>query len=351
MMHDILFCFGEIMDTTIFLLNNPLLAAVLLAVGAVIFVNGWTDAPTAISSCVASGAMSARRAILMASVCNLAGIAVSSAVSPAVAATVRGMVTLPEDRPEASLAVLLCAMAGTALWAVAAWAFGLPTSESHALLAGLSGAAMAYGGAECVNGSAWLRVAVGLLLSLAGGFFAGFLIFIVTDCTAQKRKKAGERGLRRSIVAGAAAMAFMHGAQDGQKFIGMWLLALSLGGGESAFSAAAVLGCAVLMGAGTLLGGGRILRTLGEGLIETGYREGFAADLGAAVCLMFLTLGGVPVSTTHTKTAAIMGTGAAKGRGRTERSTAAKLFVAWLLTFPACFLLSYLGMKGILWIL
>lgn len=326
--------------------QNPLLLFVLLSVGVVIFVNGWTDAPTAITTCVTSGALSMRRAALMAALCNLAGIAVSAAVSPAVAVTVRGMVRLPAEDGALSLAVLLCAMAATALWAGVAWIFGLPTSESHALIAGLSGAAMAYGGADCIVGDAWLRVALGLLLSLAGGLLAGFLFFVPVECFCQRHGSENTaQGIKRALIAGAAAMAFMHGAQDGQKFIGMWLLALSLGGvGNSGALTVPVLACALLMGAGTLLGGGRIIRTLGEKLVKTGYREGIAADVGAAVCLLFLTLGGLPVSTTHTKIAALMGTGLAKGRGGSDAPTAARLVLAWLLTFPACFGLAYLLM-------
>ena len=349
-MFDIFFIWEKSMDWLELFSQNPLLLVVLLAVGAVIFINGWTDAPTAIATCVTSGALSLRWAVIMAALCNLAGISLSVAVSPAVAVTVRDMVRLPAEDGRLSLAVLLCAMVATALWAVTAWVFGIPTSESHALLSGLSGAAMAYGGAGCVMGGAWLRVVLGLFLSLAGGLLAGFLAFVVVDCFCQRH--GGEntaRGMKRALTVGAAAMAFMHGAQDGQKFIGMWLLALSLGGaGDSASSAVPVLACALLMGTGTLVGGGRIIRTLGEKLVRSGYREGLAADIGAAVCLLFLTLGGLPVSTTHTKTAALMGTGLAKGRGGSDMPTAAKLVLAWLLTFPACFSLAYLGMKGLL---
>ena len=325
-----------------------MLVAVILAVGAVVFVNGWTDAPTAISSCVVSGVLSLRRAAILAAICNLLGIALSSAVRPAVTATVQGMVSLPTGASKLSLAVLLCAMAGTAVWAVVAWFFGIPTSESHALLAGLSGAAVSWGGWSAVRLDAWRRVALGLGLSLVGGAVLGFLIFAAAERVWRKGDAATEKGVGRMLVFGAATMAFMHGAQDGQKFMGMWLLALSFGGGTEISRGGMVAACALLMGMGTLIGGGRIVKTLGQNLVKTGLREGFSADLGAAVCLLLLTLAGFPVSTTHTKTAAIMGTGIAKGRGGWDTPTVIKLFLTWLLTFPICFLLSYWGMKRLL---
>lgn len=331
--------------------RDPLVIGFLLALGGVIFINGWTDAPTAIATCVCAGAMDEKRAAMLAALFNLFGIGISFAVSPAVSATVGGLVTLPQKDTPRGLAVLLCGLLATGLWAVAAWFFGLPTSESHGLLAGLSGAAMAWVGARSLNGGAWRLVFVGLGISILGGLLAGGLSWwLVGRGTGNGRDT--ERRMKRCLTAGAAAMALMHGAQDGQKFVGVWLLAATAVGDRGGrILPVSVLLCALLMGAGTMLGGGRIIRTLGEKLIQTGYREGFAADVGAAVCLLVLTLFGMPVSTTHTKTAALMGVGAAKGRGRLHAVTAAKMLGAWLLTFPACFGVGYFLMMGLLRVL
>lgn len=327
--------------------GNPFLFCVLASVGAVVFINGWTDAPTAIATCVCSGAMSERRAAVLAAFCNLVGIALSFLISPAVAATVEDLVSLPGQEGSGGLSVLLCAMLATGLWAVTAWFFGLPTSESHGLLAGLSGAAVAYGGVTSLNGGAWLRVLWGLILSVLGGIVIGGISWGVIGARHREGTEA-ERSMKRCLTVGAAVMALMHGAQDGQKFVGIWLLALTpFGDTTPAVTVTAVIACALLMGTGTLLGGGRIIRTLGERLMKTGYREGFSADVGAALCLLVLTLLGMPVSTTHTKTAALMGVGAAKGRGRLDVVTALKLLGAWLLTFPACFGMGYFLMTVI----
>lgn len=327
--------------------GNLFLFCVLMSVGAVVFINGWTDAPTAIATCVCSGAMRERRAALLAAFCNLAGIALSFLISPAVAATVEDLVSLPTQGKNVGLSVLLCAMLATGLWAVAAWFFGIPTSESHGLLAGLSGAAVAYGGVTSLNSGAWLRVLFGLVLSIFGGILLGGISWGVLGACRREGKDA-EDSMKRCLTVGAAVMALMHGAQDGQKFVGLWLLALTAFEKESpASTMTAIVICAALMGMGTLLGGGRIIRTLGEKLIKTGYGEGFAADVGAAACLLMLTLFGMPVSTTHTKTAALIGVGAAKGRGRLDVATALKLLGAWVLTFPACFGMGYFLMTVI----
>lgn len=319
----------------VFLLQAGWLTAVLMAVGAVILINGWTDAPTAIAVCVTSGALSERRAGVLAAVCNLLGLGLFMAFRPAVAATVQGMVRLPEGEPLAGLAVLLSALIATGLWALVAWGFGIPTSESHALLAGLSGAATAYGGVGCVDPAAWTRVLLGLVLSLMGGVLLGGLFRCLLERGRRGRSPSTDR-LRGGLVFGACATAFLHGAQDGQKFVGLWLLAFSLAD-RAADPLSLSVPCALLMGLGTLLGGGRIIRTVGERLVRTDARDGVAADLGAAVCLGALTFFGWPVSTTHVKTAAIAGTGIAKGRGRTDVATAVWLVLAWILTFPACF--------------
>ena len=150
----------------------------------------------------------------------------------------------------------------------------------------------------------------------------------------------------RGQVAGAAAMAFLHGAQDGQKFAGVFLLGCTLAaGGGSAGERFSVPGwlmllCAAVMALGTLIGGRRIVDTVGRGLGGLSPREGFAADLGGAACLTLCTLLGLPVSTTHAKTAAILGVGAAFDR-RNSRPVARDILLTWLLTFPGCGLMGF----------
>lgn len=297
---------------------------VLLLLSAVILVNGWTDAPNAIVTPVASGVLSFRRAASMAALCNLLGVLSTAAVSDAVARTLYSIA----DFGSQALTALTAALAATALWGVIAWRFGIPTSESHALVAGLSGGAMALGAGRLRTGPL-LWVGFGLVFSLFLGWALGRLFVRLLP--------PRDRGFyRRGQVAGAVMTAFLHGAQDGQKFLGVFALVLTLEGADFALPGWASWACAALMAAGTLIGGRRIVETVGERMVRLTPRSGFAAELGCAAALGVCTLLGLPVSTTHAKAAAILGAGASPDVG-----VASSLGAAWLLTFPVCGALSF----------
>lgn len=292
---------------------------VLLLLCAVVLVNGWTDAPNAIATPVAAETLSFRVAVALAAVCNLLGVVCTVRFSDAVART---LFSIADFGPFA-LPALTAALAATVIWAVAAWRFGIPTSESHALTAGLTGAALALG-AEHLRLAPLLRVGWGLLLSLALGTALGRFF---TRLLPQK----GDCFYRRGQVAGAALTAFLHGAQDGQKFLGVFALVLALDGSGFSLPARAAWGCAALMALGTLLGGRRIIETVGRKMVLLTPRTGFAADLGCATALSICTLLGLPVSTTHAKAAAILGAGSSP-----DGKIAGSLGLAWVLTFPSC---------------
>ena len=205
-----------------------LLSPLVLLTLAVIFVNGWTDAPNAIATAVGTGALRMGRAIALAAVCNLLGAVLSAALCPAVVATV---LEIGDFSARAQAQTALCAaLLSIVLWAVAAWAFGIPTSESHALLAALSGAAVALQGTlSGVSMAAWGKVLWGLLLSaLLGLMLGGGLCVLMRLLLGRGSLERAAQRFRRWQIAGAAAMAFCHGAQDGQKFLGVLLLAAAL---------------------------------------------------------------------------------------------------------------------------
>ena len=217
--------------------NLPFLLTVLLTTG-VILVNGWTDAPNAIATCVSTRAMRPQAAILMAAALNFCGVLVMTLVNAKVAATISNMVNF-SAHPDYALVALCAALFAIVLWAVAAWWFGIPTSESHALIAGISGAAIAlHGGLDGINGAEWIKVIYGLLLSTILGFVLGFLTAKLTVfcCKGMDRRKT-QGPFRYAQIAGGAAMAFMHGAQDGQKFMGVLLLGLFLVNGSDCANA------------------------------------------------------------------------------------------------------------------
>ncbi len=301
---------------------------VLVLLAAVIVVNGWTDAPNAIATPVASGVLSFPVAVALAAGCNLIGVVATLRVSDAVART---LFSIADFGPMA-LPALAATLAGTALWAVFAWRLGIPTSEGHALVAGLTGAALGVG-AETLRLAPLLRVGLGLVLSLALGWALGrFLV--------RHLPRLSPRWYRRGQILGAALTAFLHGAQDGQKFLGVFALVAALGSQCFELPTFAPSVCALLMALGTLLGGRRIIDTVGRKMVVLDPRSGFAADLGCAVSLGICTLTGLPVSTTHAKTAAILGAGHSPN-GR----VAGALGAAWLLTFPGCGLLAFLLVK------
>ena len=305
-----------------------------LLVLAVIFVNGWTDAPNAIATAVGSGALSFRRGVLMAAVCNFAGAALACLCFPAVADTMGELAAFSD--PDAAVVTLNAALLSIVLWSVAAWRFGLPTSESHALLAGLSGGAVALGaGAAQLSAGACLRVLAGLALSLPVGVAAGRLF---------RQALAGR--VRRPAAwqkCAAALTALLHGVQDGQKFLALLLLNDGLDGGLSVSRLTLTLLTAGVMALGTALGGKPIVEKVGSELASLSPADGLAADLGAGTVLLACSLMGLPVSTTHAKVAAICGAGQGANRG-----VMGQMAGAWILTFPACGAMAFLLTKAML---
>ena len=293
-----------------------------LLVLAVIFVNGWTDAPNAIATAVGSGALTFRRGVALAAVCNFAGAALACLCFPAVAGTIGGLVSFGDSR--SAVTVLNAALLSIVLWAVAAWRFGLPTSESHALLAGLSGGALALGGGLAqLSARAWLMALAGLGLSLPAGIAAGRLFRRVINGRL-RRPAMGQRWA-------AALTAVLHGVQDGPKFLALLLLTDGLDGSADGSRVSMALLTAGVMALGTALGGKPIVEKVGTELAALSPADGLAADLGAGLVLALCSALGLPASTTHAKVAAVYGA----GRGADSR-VMGQMAGAWVLTFPAC---------------
>lgn len=338
------------MDFSVFLglLKDPVVAIVVALTLGVILVNGWTDAPNAIATCVSTRSMKPRAAIIMAAIFNFLGVFAMTLISSKVAATISNMVNFKGNTENATMA-LCAAMFAIVVWATAAWAFGIPTSESHALIAGISGAAIALqGGLSGINGGEWLKVIYGLGLSSVLGFGSGFVMtkIIESICRRMDRVKT-VKFFKGAQIVGGASMAFMHGAQDGQKFMGIFLLGLSLARGEGGVNDFDIplwlmILCSVVMALGTSIGGYKIIKSVGMDMVKLETYQGFAADMGGAFCLLLASLTGIPVSTTHTKTTAIMGVGASKRLSAINWAVVKEMVWAWLLTFPGCGLLGYL---------
>ncbi len=338
------------------ILSSPTLLIISLLTFGVILVNGWTDAPNAIATCVSTRSMSPRAAIYMAVVFNFLGVFVMTSVNATVVQTIYNMVDFGTNAREALLA-LCAALFAIVLWATAAWWFGIPTSESHALIAGLSGAAIAaHGNLGGINGAEWIKVLYGLLLSTGLGFGMGFVIVRATEMICKKMDRRRTLPFFKGAqIGGGAAMAFMHGAQDGQKFMGVFMLGIFLANGQTTVTEFVIpvwlmVLCSLVMALGTSIGGMRIIKTVGMDMVKLEKYQGFSADAAAAGCLLVSSLTGLPVSTTHTKTTAIMGVGAAKRVSSVNWSVVKDMAYAWILTFPGCGLIGFLMVKLFLWI-
>ena len=331
---------------------NPLLALAVVMTLGVILVNGWTDAPNAIATCVVTRCMSARAAIIMAAVFNFIGVFVMSYTSGKVAETITKMVDFGTD-PDLAIIALSAALFAIVLWATLAWVFGIPTSESHALIAGLTGSAIAlHNSLSGVNGAEWVKVVYGIGISVTLGFGLGWLVCkFVTKLFYKANRPKTEPFFRGAQIIGAASMAFMHGAQDGQKFMAIFLLGAALVKGESTGSFEGtppfwlMILVSLIMGLGTSIGGYRIIKSVGMDMVKLKPYQGFAADFAATLCLLFSSLTGIPVSTTHTKTSSIMGVGAARRMSNVNWGVVKELVFTWIFTFPGCGLLGYIMAK------
>ena len=316
-------------------------------VAAVAFVNGWTDAPNAISSCISTRSLAPRRAIALASLCNLAGAVVPALLSSSVAESVYSIIDFGGER-EIALRSLCAGMSAVVSWSVIAFLFGIPTSESHALLSGICGAALGGGmRLSAINFGEWGVILLGLLMSTLPAFLIARVLYrsILGLCASIDRRSAIKYFSKAQNLS-AAGSAFLHGAQDSQKFVGVLMLGLSLGGGadvNSHFKAPlwVSLGCAAVMTLGSACGGLRIIKKVGENMVKLDAAAGTASDAASSLTLGICTALGIPASTTHSKTCAMMGAGSLTGRG-VDRVVARQMILAWGLTFPACFAIGYL---------
>jgi PiT family inorganic phosphate transporter len=303
------------------------------------FVNGWTDAPNAIATVVSTRVLKPQHALLMAAALNTAGAFAGTAVAHTIGT---GIV-----KPEViSLATVSAAMLGIVIWSLIAWYYGLPTSESHALVAGLSGAGLATAGPGVLLWEGWSKVLWGIGFSTLLGFSSGLLLMIVIYWFFGRRSPGLVRGLfGRLQIVSAAIMAFSHGSNDGQKFIGVFTLALVLGGVLPEFVVPfwVILLCAATMGVGTAVGGWRIIRTMGLRLTKLEPVHGFAAETGAGMTILLASHYGIPLSTTHTINTAIIGVGASRRLSAVRWGVVGSIVTAWVLTFPICGAIAYVA--------
>jgi PiT family inorganic phosphate transporter len=328
-------------------MNDVLLVVVVLVALGFDFTNGFHDTANAVATSVSTRALSPRLAVLIAAVANLAGAFVTTAVAKTVG---KGII----DTGLATEKTVLAALVGAIVWNLITWRAGLPSSSSHALIGGLVGAAIAQSGLEGVQWHGIVHsVAIPAIAAPAIAFAAAFgLLLAIYWLLVWMNPGTANRTFRFGQLASGTWVAFTHGANDAQKTMGVIALALFEAGHLSHFYIPTwvIVSAGLAIAAGTYVGGWRIMRTLGQRVVNMEPASGFAAQITAGATIYMATKLGYPLSTTHVISGSVLGSGATKRLSAVRWGVAGNMVVAWLLTIPAAGLVAaavYWPVQGI----
>jgi PiT family inorganic phosphate transporter len=319
-------------------MSDALLVIVIVVALGFDFTNGFHDTANAVATSISTRAMSPRVAVLVASVANLAGAFVTTAVAKTVGS---GIINVGLTDTKTVLAALI----GAIVWNLATWWLGLPSSSSHALIGGLVGAAIAQSGSEGVQWSGLLhKVLIPAVVSPAIAFVAAFALLLgIFWAFVRMTPGLANRSFRLGQLGSGTWVAFTHGANDAQKTMGVITLALVTSGHQAQFDHIptwVIVASGVAIGLGTYVGGWRIMRTLGQRLYSMEPPAGFAAQLTSGVTIYLATRLGYPLSTTHVVSGGVFGAGATKRLSAVRWGIAGNIVTAWLLTIPAAALVA-----------
>jgi PiT family inorganic phosphate transporter len=304
------------------------------------FFNGFHDAANSIATVVSTRVLSPRQAVAWAAFFNFAAFI---AFGTAVAATIAKDVVKPEVFGNG---VIFAGLMGAIIWDVITWYFGLPTSSSHALVGAMSGAAVASAGWGALIASGFQKIVVFIVLSPIVGLLLAFSLMVIVYWLFHRYRKVDRlnHGFRRMQLISAAAFSLGHGANDAQKTMGI-ILALLIANGVVGRDADVplwvVLSAHTAIAVGTLFGGWRIVHTMGSKITKLQPVGGMCAEMAAAITLFFTAHSGIPVSTTHTITGAIVGVGTTQRLAAVRWGVAGRVVWAWVLTIPGSFVISY----------
>jgi len=312
-----------------------LLVAVALAFD---FLNGLHDAANSIATIVSTRVLKPRYAVAWAAAFNFVaflffGLHVANTIGSGIVS-----VHLVDDR------LIFGALMGAIAWNIITWLAGIPSSSSHALVGGLIGAGLAKAGPKAIVFDGVAKTAAGIVVSPAFGFvMALLLVLIVSWLFVRQRPASVDRTFRVLQFISAAAYSIGHGGNDAQKTMGIIAVLLyAHAGHQGAFAVPiwVVLSCQAAMALGTLCGGWRIVHTMGSKITRLSPMQGFCAETGGAITLFTASYLGVPVSTTHTITGAIVGVGAARRTSAVRWGVARRIVIAWVVTMPAAGLIA-----------
>lgn len=317
---------------------DPQVLAVIFIVVALIFdfLNGFHDSANIVATIIASGAMSPRSALLLASLFELAGPFV---LGIAVATTIGKDIVNPEA---ISIGVLFAALLSAIIWDLFVWYFGLPASSSHALLGGLVGAVISGGNLDKIQPAGLEKAIIALLVAPLLGMAAGWLMMKIIFFLARGASPKINWFFKRAQIITAACLALSHGSNDAPKTMGVITASLVILGFQQDFLVQpwVILLCAIAISLGIATGGWRIIRTLGRGMFRIRPVHGFAAQATSAGVIAVAALLGGPVSSTQVVGSAIMGVGSAERLSKVRWEVAQNILLAWLMTIPAVTLLA-----------
>lgn len=327
--------------------QNPKLLILVISLFGLIFVNGISDAPNSIATAITTRALKLQYANFAAAIFNFLGVFTITMIHSSVAKTMFHIVDFTTN-PRFGLIALLASIITTLIWIILGIYYGVPVSSSHSLILSLTGGSFAlYGSYFSYNKLAMMKIIFGLLASTILAVILGrFVIFILQMKFKDSYYSYVKDHFKQGQVISSFAMCFMHGAQSGQKFMGIFMLALSLSLNNSQtqavfFPSWLMITVAIVLGIGSSLGSKRIIKSIGLEIMPLRTYEGFASDITAIILLLISTILGSPVSTTYTKTSAIIGVGLRKGKKGINWRTISKMGLVWLITFPLCFVLGY----------
>jgi PiT family inorganic phosphate transporter len=311
-----------------------LLTVIVLAV-AFDYINGFHDTANAIATSVSTRALRPDHAILMSATANFVGALTGTAVAKTISS---GIASTPDG--DAGQIIVAAALVGAIAWNLITWRAGIPSSSSHALIGGIIGSVIAASGTGALNidgilGKVVFPLIASPILGVAIGF--GFMVVLLNVFQRMHPRKLNDRFRRLQIVS-AAFMAFSHGSNDAQKTMGVITLALIAGGllpPDAKIPLWVILLAASAMSLGTAAGGWRIIRTMGQRVVKLDPVHGFAAETTAATIILTASHFGMPVSTTHVISTAIMGVGSSDRLSAVRWGVAGNIIVAWVLTIPA----------------
>ena len=303
-------------------------------------VNGFNDAANAIATVVGTRVLSPRNAVIMAAVLNFAG----AATGLAVARTIGKGILAPEA---ISYLTVIAGLAAVIVWGSLATYWGLPVSITHSFITGLAAAGAAVVGIEAIQWNVMERVLSSVVAAPVLGFIGGFAIMVILFWVFRRSAPARIRGIFSNLqILSSAFVAYSHGKNDGQMPIGVITMALVIYTGQSGlwdnipFWVIAL--SALAISAGTAIGGWRVIRTLGLRVTTLRPVHGFAAEVSGATVIEVASILGIPVSTTHCVSSAIMGVGSTRRFSAVRWGIAGNIVLAWLLTFPICGVLGYI---------